>query len=43
METPGSLPARKISFKRNFEVKSFTKQEAPSTVKTAKSFRDKYN
>lgn len=25
METPGSLPAKKISFKRNFEVKVFSK------------------
>lgn len=43
MELPGSLPARKIEFKRNFEVRPFDKDEAPSRVNEARSYCDKYN
>lgn len=43
MEKGGSMPARKISFKRNFEVKCFKKEEEPATVGKSKSYRDKYN
>ena len=37
METPGNLPARKIQFKRKFQVKIFNDEDSASAVKKVKS------